>query len=89
MMFCEMQQLKCGMKICMTSVSDKITNTASSALVCSQALNRRHMKHISEENKDFLQPQFTDSPDTYLWIWGPLVKKPCQELPIIADDGDE
>ena len=47
------------------------------------------MKHISEENKDFLQPQFTDSPDTYLWIWGPLVKKPCQELPIIADDGDE
>lgn len=83
MMFCEMQQLKCGVKICMTSV------TANSALDCSQALNQRHMKYISEENKDFLQPKFTDSPDIYLWIWEPLVKKPCQELLIITDDGDE
>ena len=83
MMFCEMQQLKSSMKICMTSV------TATSALGCSQALNQRRKKHISEENKDFLQPKFTDSPGIYLWIWGPLVKKPCQELPIITDDGDE
>lgn len=66
MMFCDTQHLKCGVKICMTSVSDKMTNTANSAPDCSQALNQRYMKHIGEENKDFLQPKCTDSPDICL-----------------------
>lgn len=77
------------MKISVTSVSDKITNTANSAVDCFQALNWREMINISQENKDFLQSKFKDLPDFYLWTWGPLVKSPCPELPIFTDKRDE